>query len=333
MEPEPNPTASELLAQFREFVEREVARNGGPQPAVKPPNRIHFEWPKPPVSAKYHIPHSAWTGSAVMDVDGAKYPVLVADTEYGVFGRCEHFWAEARAATRDGMLARLRNECEPLWDRQRAIGAALGIDGRVETPLPKLSAIDHLRLLYGSDRDVANETAGIIDRRARRGYWGPALLEIMKDRGLPLRRQAQWCVLDLFEDLPSYFPPDTERLEALMVLERFLWDCEDDFARTCYKCGDVLGDHIADERALQILVRVLKSAPSPIGRRSSIHGLIHIAEWLPDRRDEILSALRWSASEDSHPQLRGYADVAINDIEVGAPSFHPHGPEPVFEGE
>jgi hypothetical protein len=325
--------ALELERRLSDFLKSEEERLGGPQPAVKPPHRVPFEWPRSSLSARYHIPHSAYVGHATLSVDGQEFPVEVAETEYGVFGRCERFWAEARGANVEAMLANLQAECMPLWRRQRAIGKALGRDERVETPVSAMEPLDLCRLLYCEDRDVANEAMTVIDEAASRGIWGPALLTILRDRSHPLRRQAQWCVLDLLEDLRGFFPSEAEQAEALRVLEEFLWGCEDDYARTCYKCGDVLGDHVADDRAVDLLLRVLAGAPSPFGRRSAIHGLIHATEWLSERKDEILAALERASHDDAHPLLREYAAIAMDDIRVGAPGFHPHGPEPVFEGE
>ena len=325
--------ALELERRLSAFLKSEEERLGGPQPAVKPPHRVPFEWPRASLSARYHIPASAYVGRTTLSLDGQEFPVEVAETEYGVFGRCERFWAEARGANVEAMLANLQAVCMPLWQRQRAVGRALGLDQRVETPISAMEPFDLCRLLYSEDRDVANEAMTVIDEAASRGVWGPALLTIMRDRTHPRRRQAQWCVLDLLEDLRGFFPTMEEQAEALGVLEQFLWDCEDDFARTCYKCGDVLGDHVADDRAADLLLRVLAGAPSPFGRRSAIHGLIHATEWLPQRKEEILAALSQAAECDPHPLLRQYAVVAMDDIRVGAPGLHPHGPEPVFEGE
>jgi len=325
--------AEQLLAEFQAFLHREEERNGGVQPALRPPHRVHFEWRRKLITRKYHIPVAAWTGHATLEIDGQQANVDVAETEYGVFGRCERFWAEARGASVDAMLAALREECEPLWDRQRSIACCLGIEGRVEAPLETLSGLDLLKLFYCSDRDVANEAMEVLEEKASQGIWGPSLLAIMRDRSHPLRRQAQWCALDLLEDLYGFFPDDTLRTDAMETLERFMWDCEDDFARSCYKCGDVLGDHIANDHALDLLLKVLESAPSHFGRRSAIHGLIHITEWVPRSKDQVISALRRTSELDSQPLLREYALVAISDIGAGAPSLHPHGPEPSFPGE
>ncbi|MFX8988315.1 hypothetical protein ABTN23_19740, partial [Acinetobacter baumannii] len=71
-----------------------------------------------------------------------------------------------------------------------------------------------------------------------------ALLEILRDREHPMRRIAQWCVLDLFEDLPSYFPDDEGQKQAVDAMSGLLWDAEDDYARTVFKAGVVLGGHV-----------------------------------------------------------------------------------------
>lgn len=322
-----------LLERFEAFLADETRRSGGPCPAVRPPHRVPFEWPKHSIAAKYHIPQSAWTGRATLYVDGEGCLVECATTEYGVFGRCERYWVEGRGATVEALLANLKEECAPLWARQRAVGAALGREGRVEQPVANMSSLDLLRLLYCEDRDVANEAAIAMEESVSSGRWGPSLLAVMRDQAHPLRRQAQWCVLDLMEDLIGIFRTSKAQSDALEVLRGFLWTCEDDYARTCYKCGDVLGDHVADDRAADLLLDVLANAPSRFGRRSAIHGLIHVTEWLPERKGEVLKRLLEAGAQDPDALLRDYCRVAIEDIESGAPSLHPHGPEPVFEGE
>ena len=77
------------------------------------------------------------------------------------------------------------------------------------------------------------------------------------------------------------------------------------------------------------MVECLK-APSKIGRRSAIHGLFHVVEWLPDMRDEVLQRLREVAATDSEPLLREYAGGIADDIEEDRME---HVQEPVFPGE
>jgi hypothetical protein len=156
------------------------------------------------------------------------------------------------------------------------------------------------------------------------------LAEILRDRKHPDRRSAQWCVLDLFEDIASFFPTPEERVPAVRAIGNLLVDAEDDYARTIYKAGVVLGGQIPEEIGGDVLLECLK-APSRIGRRSAIHGLFHVAEWFPDRCEEVLGALQEASKSDEEPVLRSYARDMHDDImhhnfdHISEPSFENEG--------
>ena len=84
--------ASSLVQALEAFVTREVARNGGSTTARKPAHRIKFHWPPHPVSYSYHVLPSDWTGNAVFEAHGQSFPLEVATTPYGVFGRSNDIW-------------------------------------------------------------------------------------------------------------------------------------------------------------------------------------------------------------------------------------------------
>ena len=65
------------------------------------------------------------------------------------------------------------------------------------------------------------------------------------------------------------------------------------------------------------------------GRRSAIHGLYHVVEWMPDMRSRVVAAIRDHAREESDPQLREFAVQMASDIERGTD----HITEPVFPEE
>jgi hypothetical protein len=135
--------------------------------------------------------------------------------------------------------------------------------------------------------------------------------------------------LDLFEDLPSYCLSAEEESQAVTAMKNLLWRAEDDYARTTFKAGVVLGGHIPHKHGGPVLIECL-SAPSKIGRRAAIHGLFHVVEWLPEMRDEVLSHLRRLAETDKEPLLREYAAGLADDIEADRME---HVQEPVFPDE
>jgi len=319
----------QVLADLERFIDETVAANGGSTEAVKPNHRVKFHWPPHPISYEYHVLASDWTGQATFEAYGEVFEVRVANTSYGAFGRCEAIWHEDRGDTLELMLVNLRRSSEPLFQRQVAVSRCLGKEGRFKGHIRDLSPSELIRLLYCDDRDVANEARTEIETHASQRVFTPALIAILKDRRHPNRRSAQWCVLDLFEDLPSICRDEAQQEEAVQAMRDLIWDADDDYARTIYKAGVVLGGHLPHKHGGPVLLECL-NAPSKIGRRSAIHGLFHVVEWLPDLRTAVVLALREVAEEDSEPILREFARLMARDIEAAG---FDHVPEPVFPDE
>lgn len=322
-------TDSALVAELRKFVEESVRQHGGSTAAANPGHRVPFHWPPHPVSHAFHVLGSDWSGKGRVEIHGEVFSVRIARTQYGVFGRIDSLWLEARGSSEDTMYESLRREAEPLFQRQLAIADSLGMKGRFTGSIRDLPDIDLLKLLYCRDRDVANEARLAIELHASAGIFGPALIEILRDAKHPLRRSAQWCVLDLFEDIHSFCPSPDEEHQAILAMRDLLWTATDDYARTIYKAGVVLGGHIPDRHGGPVLLECLK-APSRIGRRSAIHGLFHVVEWHPESRVPVVKALEEVAAHDSEPILREYAALMARDIAAGQMD---HVGEPVFEAE
>lgn len=323
------PTAEDLRQSILSFIETAVAKNGGSTKARKPGHRLPFHWPPHPVSYSYHVLASDWTSQAEFTTHGEKFVVEVARTPYGVFGRSPALWHEARGETLEQMLQNLKESAEPLFRRQFAISECLGMSARYQGTVHDLPPADIVKLLYCRDRDVANDAMIQIETMASSHIFGPALVEILRDNRHPDRRGAQWCVLDLFEDLPSVCCTPEEQDQAIEAMKGLLWDAEDDYARTVYKAGVVLGGHLPNEQGGKILLDCL-AAPSKIGRRSAIHGLFHTVEWFPEMKEDVVSALRVQSEKDPDTILRAFAAGMAEDIEER--NFD-HVAEPVFPDE
>jgi hypothetical protein len=322
------PTAEEIVASLRAFVDAAVAGMPEPVQAVRPGNRIPLHWPPEAISYKFHVLASDWTGHASYRAHGEDFPVRVAHTEHGYFGRCEKLWHEAKGATLEGMLKALAAAAEPLLKRQLTIAKTLGADHRYVGYLKDLAPEDLVKLLYCDDRDVAITVGVEIEKHASQSIFGPALIEILRDARHPYRRSAQWSVLDICEDLPSVCRSVDQQRAAIAAMKDLLWTAEDDYARTVYKAGVVLGGHLPGELGGPVLLQCL-AAPSRIGRRSAIHGLFHVVEWKPTMREQVVAALRQAAETDAEPLLREYAQAMARDIESG----RDHITEPVFDDE
>lgn len=319
-------SAAKLLAALDDFLERERQRNNGKSPALNPGQRKQFLWPRQSISRQYNVKPTDFTRSFRFETHGEAFDVLLAETPFGIFGKCEDLKAEAKGTTLEQMLANLEREVEPLFSRQFAIARTLGLRRRFEGNISELEPADHLKLLYCEDRDVAHAAMFEIEAHSGSGDFGPALVRILEDDSHPYRRTAQWCTLDILEDLPNVIRDEEWQTKCFAAIRSLLDSAEDDYARTIYKAGDVLGDHVANEHAQELLVDVARNGRSPIGRRSAIHGLFHLCEWRPDSVPEVLDALQAIGRTDPEPTLRAYASSLADCIAHGMP----HGPDPVL---
>ncbi|MCW5937424.1 MAG: hypothetical protein KIT11_08975 [Fimbriimonadaceae bacterium] len=320
---------SQVLADLEACIDRAVQAAGGDTRALDPGHRHPFHWPPHPVSADYHVLPSDWTGSAVLSTHGEEFEVQVAKTGSGVFGRVVGLWNEAKGSDLAEVLQELAIGAEPLLRRQAAIATAIGRPGRFTGSTQELTPSELVQLLYCTDRDVAMGATREIEVHASTGVYTPALIHILEDRRHPYRRVAQWCVLDMFEDLPSFCPTEPLQQRAIDAVKQLLWTAENDFARVVYKAGVVLGGHVCTDPAGRALIECVQ-APSKYGRRSAIHAVFHLAEWCPDLRAEILGALEQAAASDEEPDLRWFAAHMLSDITAGETE---HVTEPKFPEE
>lgn len=320
-------TADALVKELEAAIDAAAARLG--TRAVKPGHRVPFHWPPHPVSGAYHVLPSEWKGRIEVEMGDETFEVLVATTPDGVFGRCDALWLDVRGESLPTMKVALNEAAEPLFRRQRIMAECLGVEGRFKGQISELGYSDLLRLLFCPDRDVANDARIQIETHASLGIFAPALIAVLNDRRHPHRRSAQWCVLDLFEDLESFCHTQDEKDAAIRAMHDLIWSAEDDFARTTFKAGVVLGGHLPGEVGGPVLLGCLQS-PSRIGRRAAIHGLFHVVEWQPEFRAQAVDALRSAAEHDPEPQLRQYAAEMAADIEAGN---YDHHLEPFFDDE
>ncbi|HWD40335.1 MAG TPA: hypothetical protein VG944_15915 [Fimbriimonas sp.] len=320
--------AASLAQGVQEYIDRSVERSGSTV-AIKPGHRVKFHWPPHPISYSYHVLASDWTGRTVLDAHGEQFEVEVATTPNGVFGRSPELWHEDRGDTEEAMLANLRKSLEPLLQRQKLIGRTLEQEGRFTGHIHDLEPLGLLKLLFCEDRDVANEARTEIETRASSGIFMAPLLTILNDRRHPYRRSAQWSVLDLFEDLPSFSRSQEDSHAAIVAIRNLIWSAEDDYARTIYKAGVVLGGHIPYMDGAEALVECFE-APSKIGRRSAIHGSFHTVEWMPETKDRVLAGLAKVTETDPEPLLREYAAQMARDIRSNR---FAHTPDVMFPDE
>lgn len=321
--------AEQLARDLSQWIDAYVSDHGGSTVAVKPGHRVPFHWPPHPISYKFHVLKSDWGGNATVDMYGETFELDVAKTPHGVFVRCDAIWHEERGETQEAAIQRLIETSKPYFDRQFAIAETLGLTSRFRAHISELDPLSLLKLLYCKDRDVANEARTCIELHGSDHIFLPSLLVVLNDRRHPLRRSAQWCVLDLFEDMNSFCKTQEEVDLAVAAIKALIWDAENDYARTIYKAGVVVGGHLPGEIGGPLLIDCLK-APSRIGRRSAIHGLFHVVEWSSETRSTVVDALRGVAANDTEPVLREYAAEMANDI---ANAAFDHIAEPVFDDE
>lgn len=318
-----------LAAALREYLMRTIAVLGGPQPARKPGHRVPFHWPPHPVSHSYHVHPTDWRGKAQVMIHGESFAVEVARTPYGTFGRVEELWLEAKGDNKEAMLQALEAAAEPLFARQYQIAGSLGLSGRFFGHIRDLGNIDLLKLLYCENRDVSHEAATHIELRASQGVFLPSMTLVLRDQAHPVRRAAQWAVLNLLEDFDSFCRTSEDVQDCILAIRDLIWSAEDDYARTIYKAGVVLGGHLPGAEGGGVLLECLE-APSPYGRRAAIHGLFHVVEWDQSKRDMVVSALEVHSEKDPLPILQEYARRMAEDIRSGGVD---HVAEPVLDGE
>jgi hypothetical protein len=212
------------------------------------------------------------------------------------------------------LKVKLSEGVKPLLERQALVAQVLEAPNRFTGHINELAPIGLLKLLYCPDRDVVNDARREIETHASSGIFFPSLLLVLRDRAHPYRRSAQWAVLDLFEDLGSFAVQEDDVRDAVDTIKALIWDAPDDYARTIYKAGVVLGGHMPYWHGAKALVECL-NAPSKVGRRSAIHGLYHLAEWAPEHRKTIAERVEQASFSDPEPQLRIYAAAMAEDIE------------------
>lgn len=285
-------------------------------PLVRPRPRIPFVWPPHSISSDFHVQANEWQPGGTLEIEGQLFPFQIARTPHGLFGRVEKLWNEAKTETEDKLPAKLKQSAEPFFYRQREIARLIGSKERYEGRISDLSPANLIRLLYSEDRDISHDACVEIETHASLALFAPTLIAILADDKHPYRRHAQWCVLDLFEDLPSYCPTPEAQAPAIEAIRQLIYNSTDDWGRTIYKAGVVLGGHICTEESAGAVLNCLQ-APSKHGRRSAIHASFHLAEWMPEQQELIVHALESVSKSDPEELLRNYAQAMLRDVISG----------------
>lgn len=329
MQSPPTQTSQDVVERLESFIQAAVDKAGGDTTPIKPGHRVVFHWPPHAVSHDFHVDADSFHEHREVEFRGETLVCALARTPFGIFGRVEGHWNEARGETVDQVLQELTVGVSPWFDRMDAITATLGRSTRYHGHLNDLPPDDLVVLLFCPDRDVAHHALVEIEKHASTGIFTPALIEILNDERHPQRRSAQWCALDMFEDINAFAPEPKLQTKVIQAIKNLIWRAEDDYARTVFKAGVVLGGHICTNESADALLECLKS-PSRIGRRSAVHASFHLAEWLPSRSLEIVKRLRDVARTDPDAHIRDFSEYIAHDIEDGALE---HVDEPLFPGE
>lgn len=292
-------------------------------------HRKEFRWPPRRVSVDFGVPGSAFHEETTLKIGEHSYLVEIAESQGFVFGRVEGLWHEARGRKREEVLTSLVRIAEPLIERRRGMGECLGLPGEFTGTMDELAPLDMLKLLFARDRDIAHDAAVAIETHASLHVFGPSLIAILNEREHPFRRGAQWATLDLLEDLPSFCVCPEQQSEAIKAMSGLIWDAPDDYCRTIYKAGVVLGGHVCTHEAAEELLRCL-NAPSRVGRRAAYHAAYHLVEWLPSYRDRVVQALQARIPIEPEPVLVDYLGAMSRDIRE---EDLDHVADPVFPDE
>lgn len=325
-----NSTSHDLVAEVEAAIEGGILASGGDTTAQDPGHRIPFHWPPShDLSVTSGVLRSDWRQEETVEYRGETILIKFAKVRDRLIGRSEKYWNEAEGSTIDEIIATIQIGLDPLFDRLDRISECIGRDFQYGEAIWDLEPRDLVRLLYCSDRDVAHEAMLAIETHASEGVFCRAVTQILRDNKHPLRRVAQWCVLDLMEDLPAICKSCEEQSEAVQAIKDLMWDAEDDYARCIYKAGVVLGGHICTEEAASALLECFE-APSKFARRSAIHAVFHLVEWMPESKPRVLEKLERASRSDEEPLLRDFAGKMYGDIESGDSDHHS---EPLFPDE
>lgn len=327
--------SQDVVSSLNEYLAEATRELGSRSPARDPGHYHPWHWPLHPVSTEYHIPTSAFTETGTVEIAARPVEIAIARTASGVFCRCDHYRAEARGETLESAQKALITSIRPLLTRKALIAALTGIEspgtpGRYSGPMRDLPPDALVKLFFASDRSVAHDACHEIEASEHRRLFTDAFRRILDERAHPYRRTAQWLVLDQFEELP-YYCADAECEQAVIqsIFDLMWEDADDDYGRTIYKAGIVLGGHVLTDFSAERLMALLE-APSKIARRSAMHAVFHTAEWMPNLRDVLVDRLKTIAPNEPEPQLRDFALAMARDI---AAEETDHIMEPVFADE
>lgn len=330
----------ELAQAMAEFSRRHREALGLGTKALKPDHLQPWHWPPHSVGMDYHVDPNRYEPSEPLRVLDRVYRLERQETPYGTFGRLPEIWAEARGDNDDTMRAALQRQVRPLIRRQAEIARTLEVPPHPWSPphdgprlyegsIRDLSDLDKLKLFYCWNRSIAQEARLEIEVAGHRPTFYPALVQILRDTEHPHRRIAHWLVLDMLEELPLFCREAEGQQLAIDAIHDLMVEAEDDYARAIFKAGVVLGGHIMTEPAAAVLFK-LTEAPSKIARRSAIHAVFHLAEWLPERKEEIIATLERCAANDPEPLLREFASAMARDVRA---ENLDHMTEPTFPDE
>lgn len=314
-----------LAGELHDWLKAHEASHENLKP-IDPGGRVKFNWPPPSACYGFHLASQDWSKSILIQIDGLSLTLEVAETQRGVFGRSHEIWLDAMGKTVDQMISEFKRRAKPLFCRSVAISQVLEQPPVYHWNFHELDPLSLLKLLFCSDRDVANNSRVEIESRNPKIDFTPALTAILNYRAHPYLRTAQWCALDIFEDLPSFCKDEHETQDAIQAIRNLLWDAKDDYARVVYKAGVVLGGHLPSQIGGPVLLECLNS-PSRIGRRSAIHALFHVVEWAPETQTEVVESLRKHSEIETDPELRRFSILMADDI---AGNQTDSVPEPIF---
>lgn len=322
-------SAKDLGNELRAWLDICVIGQNGNDAPLKPDHYKPFHWPLHPISHDYAIPKEAWNQAVTWTFHGRSFEVLVATTSQGYFGRCEGMRAEATGVGLEEMLKELERTCEPLYRRRTEVAAKLGLDEPYQGSLNDLDILSLFKLFFANDRALAHDAANRLETGLPHAMMPHLLLEVLKESKHQNRRVAQWLALDMLEHHESYTNAEVTDVEFAEAIKTLMWNATDDYARTMFKAGVVLGGHMCTAASAKTILALI-SSPSPIARRSAMHASFHLREWMPEQEEAVLSILKQVELNDPEPMLRAYANGLQADILSGDTD---HVLEPTFSNE
>jgi len=184
--------------------------------------------------------------------------------------------------------------------------------------------------------ELLQNRAALFNERSRIGF--AKLVAALLPRSLPYVRawlqvrdsqlafEIHFTLFCYLEELPDIVERDAIESHVVEIVKEYLLSLQSDTAQAGWMSADLLGDHLAPEKALSALVYCLKHAPSASSRRATLHGLTQLVDRLPTAALPALQqGIERAAHDDQDELVRELAGALLFRIRESSVERHSIG--------